>query len=93
MLLEQKYAFSREIGLPSGFAAVRKPDNSIFRIKNDVPFVCTLRRLSTRKKARAEGFELHRGRILFGYLKLITVFCTYAIRCSTASLTVTPALR
>ena len=57
--MSKNRAFSRKIGLPSGFAAVRRPDFSIFRAIIDVSFVCTLRRLSTPKKAKAEGFELY----------------------------------
>ena len=55
--LSKNTAFSRKIGHLNGFTAVQMSDFSIFRAKNDVPFVCTLRRVSTPKKARAEGFE------------------------------------
>ena len=38
VLFEQKAAFSRIIGLPSGFAVVRRPDFTVFRVKMLVYF-------------------------------------------------------
>lgn len=50
-------AFSKKIGLPSGFAAVRRPDFFVFRANYNAAFACALQNSSTPKKAGAEGFE------------------------------------